>query len=103
MKNRISSYYASEIHCGHNVDEDGIGYLWIRIIFGRQCHVYTNLAHDVHKIVEWVEGLYLPEQLEEDAFGALAYHFELVSKKCVPKNKFEKMIDWCIGFREDDE
>ena len=100
--NRINNFHS--VVTG-KMESEGVWYIYCQIYLGSQVFCRTIESVDFDKMVSWLDELYLPEYVFDDAAIQLFNHGKdiLIAKSSNPKTLFKNYIDWCLGFHDDED
>jgi len=100
--NRINNFYSVETG---KMESEGVWYIYCQIYLGGQVFCRTIESVDFDKMVSWLDELYLPEYVFDDAVCQLYNHGKdiLLTPSRKKKTLFKNYIDWCIGYYDDED
>ena len=94
--NRISNFYS--IETGRS-QSGGEWYIWCRLNLGNKIWYNLAVSKDYPKLLLWLDQMYLPEYVYQDATLQLQSHqYEIMlTQSGRQKSLIRHYIDWCLG------
>ncbi len=98
--NRVSGFYSVEVD---RTCDEGDWFIYCRIHLGGWLWYRVVEAAHAYKVLDWIDELYLPEFVTEDAVHQVLTHAKAIekiqSKNAKRKKPFKYFMDWALGYR----